>query len=489
MKLSDLMKDISYRLVGYLSDDFLAKEVEHVTVDPHRADEKTLFVCARFATGDSHNSVNAAYSVGCRMFLAERRLPTLPDDAAVLVVENTKKLLGELAARCHGHPARSLTVFGITGTTGKSAVAHTLTALLRRTGHAVASLTTDGVDIGGALSPFGSVAPNGADIQAILKKFLDTGVEFAVIEFSAYMLENHAHAAIPFVALLLTDFDPSHVGNGLYPDPSVYRWIKASLFEGDAPFLVFPANFDDFSVRKSRVRRLYFGEDGDLQATNLKPVSEKRGFGTRFTLCLKSGEKEFVSLPVPGDNAVQNALAATSLALIAGLSLKEIAAGLSDYMPYGRLECVGAYEGRYIYVDSAYTGEDLARALQTLSLYTKGRLSVLIGSVGGRARDRRPTLGKAAVQYADFVYLTADNPDCEDPRLICEDMMQGMDDRARCCVIPDRRQAIKCAVLEMRPGDTLLLAGKGGEHFQFIQGKREIFIEREIVAKALLDIC
>lgn len=488
MKTFDLIRDISYRLVGNLNNDFLERDVERVTADPRQADEKTLFVCARFATGDGHNSVNAAYVAGCRLFLAERHLPTLPDDAAVLVVENTKKLLGELAARCCGHPARSLTVFGITGSTGKSAVAHTLTALLRRAGRSAAFLTTDGVDINGEPRPFGSVVPNGADIQAILKEFLDTGIEFAILEFSAYMLEHHAHTAIPFTALLLTNFDPTRKGNGLYPDPSVYRAVKASLFDGDAPFLVFPANFADFSVSKRGARRLCFGEDGDLQAIGAQPISEKRGFGTCFELCLKNGEKERVSLTVPGDNAVQNALAAASLALIAGLLLREIAAGLSDDAPHGRLECVGAYEGRYIYVDSAYTGEDLARALETLSPYTKGRLSVLIGSVGGRTRDRRAPLGKAAAEHADFVYLTADNPDCEDPIAICEDMMQGIEDRARCCVIADRSVAIERAVLEMRPGDTLLLAGKGGEHFQFIQGKRETFIEREIVLKALAHI-
>ena len=488
MKLSDLMRDISYRLMGDLSNALLNREIERVTADPRRSDEKTLFICARFATGDGHNSANAAYAAGCRLFLAERGLPSLPDDAAVLVVENTKKLLGELSARCYGHPGRSLTVLGITGSTGKSAVAHTVTALLRRAGRSAASLTTDGVDVDGTLRPCGSVVPNGADVQAILKEFLDTGVEFAVIEFSAYMLESHAHVAIPFTALLLTNFDPKHIGNGLYPDPSVYRALKASLFEGGAPFLAFPANFDDFPVNADCARRVCFGEGGDLQALNVQPNIEKRGFGTRFELCLANGEKEFVSLSVPGDNAVQNALAAASLALIAGLSLKEIAAGLFDVAPRGRLECVGTYEGRYIYVDAAYTGEDLRQALKALSPYTKGRLSVLLGSVGGRARDRRASLGKAAAEYADFVYLTADNPDCEDPASICEDVMKGMEDRARCCVIRDRRQAIERAVLEMRPGDTLLLAGKGGEDFQLIQGKKEKFSEREIVAKALLSL-
>ena len=484
MKLFDMVRDIPYRLIDNGVADALDREVERVSADANAADEKTLFVCARFAIGDGHDSASAAYTAGCRLFLAERELPFLPTDAVTLITEHTDKMLGELAARCYGHPARALTVFGITGSTGKSAVAHTLTALLRRAGHSAASLTTDGVDLNGVAHSLGRVAPNGADVQAILKEFLDTGVEFAVIELSAYMLEHFAHAAIPFTALLLTNFDPTHIGNGLYPDPCVYRAIKASLFDGDAPFLAFPANFDDFPVSE-HARRLHFGDGGDLQAKNAAPFCDKHGFGMRFDLCSKSGEKEAVSLPVPGDHAVQNALAAALLARVAGLSLKEIAAHLSDYMPVGRLECVGAYEGRYIFVDSAYTGEDLKSALEALSPYTKGRLSVLIGSVGGRARERRAALGKAAVQYADYVYLTADDPDCEDPRLICEDMMRDVADSDRCCVIPDRGKAIERAVLEMRPGDTLLLAGKGGERFQLVRCVREPFDEREIVARAI----
>ena len=487
MKLFELIEDISYRLMGNSNDDYLTQEIKRVITDHRQACEGTLLVCARFAMSDGHNSASAAYTAGCRLFLAERNLP-LPDDATVLVVEDTKRLLGLLAARCCGHPARSLTVFGITGTAGKSTISHTLTALLRRTGHSAASLTTDGIDLNGTLRPADCIVPNGADIQEILQEFLETGVEFAVLEFSSYMLSNHAHASIPFAALLLSNFAPRHIGKGQHSDLAAYRAAKASLFEGDAPFLVFPANFADFFVPKRNERRLLFGEGGDLQAANMMPFVERKGFGTRFTLCLKNGEKEDVSLPVPGDKAVENALAAASLALVAGLSLKEIAAELSGYMPKGRLECVGAYEGRYVYVDSAYTGEDLAQALETLRPYTKGRLSVLIGSVGGRARERRCALGEAAADHADFTYLTADNPDCEDPTAICEDMMRGMDDPFRCCIIPDRRQAIRRAVLEMRPGDTLLLAGKGGEAYQLIMGRKEQFSERETVDEIFREI-
>ena len=173
MKLFELIEDISYRLTGYAGPDRFEQEIRRVTADRREAGEGVLFVCADFALGDGHNSAHAAYALGSRVFLAERALP-LPNDATVLVVEDTKRLLGALAARCYGYPARSLTVFGITGTAGKSAIAHTVTALLRRAGRSVASLTTDGVDLNGELRPADCIVPNAADIQALLREFLET---------------------------------------------------------------------------------------------------------------------------------------------------------------------------------------------------------------------------------------------------------------------------------------------------------------------------
>lgn len=486
MKLESLIGEISYHLAGNPSFDYLSKEVRVVTARLSHAGEEALFVCVHTALGNGHDSAVAAYNAGCRLFLAQRRLP-LPDDAAVLVVEDTAALLGELAARCEGYPARQLTVFGITGTAGKSTVAHMVTELLKGAGHRVALLTTDGYALDNTRHPAGNVVPDAAEIQHFLADAVCKGATFAVLEFSSYMLAQKAAFSIPFAAVLLTNLWPCHIGSGEHAHMAAYREAKESLFSCKTPFYVLPTANADFGLVTDG-RRVLFGEKGDFFAEGVEPYADRTSLGVRLDLHVPTGEKVAVSLPVPGDHSVQNALAAAALATIAGLSPAEIAAGLSAYVPRGRLECIGVSRERYIFVDAAYTAEDLTRALQVLRSQTRGKLTVVIGSVGGRARWRRAPLGAAATTYADLAYFTADDPDCEDPCDICADMVAGVNDPDRYVILPDRERAIRRAVSEMRPGDILLLAGKGMQETQLIRSKRIPFSEREIVKEVLLSM-
>ena len=146
---------------------------------------------------------------------------------------------------------------------------------------------------------------------------------------------------------------------------------------------------------------------------------------------------------------------------------------------------MAAKAGRLVYLDTAFCAEDLSHALDTLRSLVKGRLCVLLGSVGGRAKERRSSLGKAACDGADFVYLCADDPDGEDPQSICEQMREGMSEPERCVILTDRRAAIKRAVREMREGDVLLILSKGQEQGQLVQGRYLPFSEREVLAEAL----
>lgn len=484
MTLRELMENISYRLVGESDLDFSMCRVDAVTARLWEAGPFKLFVCVRTALGDGHDEAVAAYGQGCRLFLSRRRLP-LPRNAAVLTVEEPEAFLGELAARCLGYPARHLTVIGITGTAGKSTVAYMTASLLRRTGQKVAMLTTDGVQILDRFYPAGNVVPDAAEIQRLLYAAVKAGASAVIIELTSYMLARKSAFSIPFTALLFTNFQPCHIGNGGHKNLAAYRAAKESLFSCcDAPFWIIPAAYAD-AVKGTRARCVLFGAGGDLIADDRRPYADARALGTRFCLRFPSGKRVDVSLPVAGDFAVDDAVAAAALALVMGLSPTEIGEGLSHSVPCGRMECIAATDGRYILADSAYTGEDLARALQTIRPYTKGRLLVLVGAVGGRACFRRAALGELAVSNADAVYFTADDPDCEDPVRICREMTAEVEDPSRYVIIPDRREAILRAVGEMRRGDILLLAGKGAQKTQLIRSVRLPFDEREIIAEAL----
>ena len=486
MKWMELMKDISYRLEGNAALDAQHTASKRVTSDHTLAGADVLYVCTHTPVRDGHDTAYAAYAAGSRVFVAERSLK-LPLDATVFLVENANRELGRLAARCLGHPARQMTVIGITGTVGKSSVAYTLTMLLRRAGYSVATLTEDGAWIDGTLHPSGPKVPDGAMIQELLRRFADAGAEFAVLEISSYMLAQNSAVSIPFAAVLVTEHRPAHADSGEDRPYDCCASEHLAQLAGGTPFWVCSVDFAE-EIRRivpSHTRILTVGEGGDLFAENAQRFVGKKGYGTQFSLCFENGACEAVSLPVPGDFAVKNAVCAAALARVAGLSPGQIAKNLSDYMPPGRMECIGFCRGRWIYADTAYDAPALARALGVLRPYTEGRLTVLLGSVGGRNRARRGPLGKTAVDDGDFAYFTADNPDHEAVPQICADLAEEVSDPARYAVIPDRREAIIQAILEMRPGDVLLLAGKGNENYQFIRGRRETFSERTIVKEAV----
>lgn len=485
MNLGELMGKFSYRLASNADSDYQRRVVSRIVTGADEAAEDTLYVCLRTATRDGHLSAHGAYRSGCRLFLAERSL-LLPEDATVLVVESTKELLGPLAAALLGHPAREMTVLGITGSVGKSCVAYTVAEVLRRVGKRVACVTTDGIEVGDHFSPRTDVLPDAAGLQGLLRDFAQAGTEIVVLELSSYMLSQGLAFSIPFTAVLLTNLLSDYAAESACGSVSAYTKAKASLFAGDAAFQVLPANFVGFTP-KGRGRLLTFGRGGSACAESVTPYEENGRLGMRFRLCIE-GEAADVSLPAMGSFGVENALAAALLLRIVGLSVGQIAAQLSGYAPKGRMECIACEGGRSVFADSAYTARDLTRALLLLRRHTKGRLLVLLGSVGERDRDRRAPLGHAATAYADKAYFTADDPGYELPRRIAEEMAQGAAFPDRYVILPDRRLAIRSAVEEMHPGDTLLLAGKGAQTYQLIRNQRVEFSERDIVAEAFAEL-
>ncbi len=455
-------------------------KITRVITAPEQNCENTLYVCAKTPICDGNRGLEAAYAGGCRAFLcAHDRYPG--PQAEVWITADPERLMGPLCDRLYGHPSGHLTVLGVTGTAGKSSVCEMAREILARAGKRVASLTDDGLRHHGMLIPSAPIAPNAASVQRQLADLTADGVEFALLELSAYQLAHHVAEGISFVAHALTNFSPRHIGPLEFCDLGAYRAAKHRLLEKPAAACVLPVGYE----ASPAATPCFVGKGGALWTEDcVEVVDPALGVGTRFTLC-DGVQKIGVFLPVPGDFFVDNALVAAALCRVAGLSLQEIADGMSGLLVPGRMECLHWREGRLILADRAFLPEDLSCVLSVARRLCAGRLSVLLGSVGNRARERRAALGAAACRGADFVYLTADDPDTEDPEMICEQMRAGMGKEVgRCCVLPDRRAAILRAAHEMRPGDVLLLAGKGADRFQLIGGRRLPFCEREIVSEA-----
>lgn len=232
----------------------------------------------------------------------------------------------------------------------------------------------------------------------------------------------------------------------------------------------------DMPTRASRVFRI--GEGGNLWARDVQMIRGADGV-PYSSFCLCEGNKNVeITLPVIGDIAVENALFTAALCRAAGLSREQIAKAFPHVWVRGRMECLSAKHARLVYLDAAFGPEDLATALGTLRPLARGRLCVLLGSVGGRARERRVPLGRTACALADFVYLTADDPDGEDPVQICQEIMAGMSEPTRAVILPDRRTAILRAVRELREGDVLLILAKSADKGQLVGGCYHPFDDR-----------
>jgi UDP-N-acetylmuramoyl-L-alanyl-D-glutamate--2,6-diaminopimelate ligase len=373
----------------------------------------------------------------------------LPEDAVTVVVEDSEAAGAEIAAALLGFPAEQLTIFGITGALGKSTVAAALADLLSACGKRSAALLTEGVYLDGKLTRFENTVADAVELQYLFASLVGQGVKHVALEISSYMLARGKWKDLPLAATVSTD-------------------AKSVL-----PLREVPSTENAFT----------YGEGGDCFAEGIRPSRIKGGFGTRFTLCL-AGEKHSVSLPVPGDFALNNALAVALCAHLSGCGAEEIATALSRIAPWGCISLAASVRGRRIYLDAAYTPEALAAALSAMRERTSGKLVLLLGSVGGRAHTRRAALARAAERYADFVYLTADNPDNEDPNAICEEMASHFVYPWQYVILADRAEAIRRAVLELRPDDTLLIAGKAREGYQLVRGKRLPLDEKALVKTA-----
>lgn len=482
MKICELFEGLSITCTAQGECVASQLEIEKVVTSPKQASGKCLYVACKTAISNGRHGMEMAFARGCRVFLCS--YDAYPGEgAAVFVTKEPERLLGRLAARILGYPARQMTVLGITGSAGKTSVALQTVQVLRSAGRRVSALTSDGVDLLGERIFPGAVVPDAAYIQEILFQMAGAGSEIAVLEFSSYQLAHFAAEAIPFTAVLLTNLLERHVGHGEHESFAAYCEAKLSLIHQSSAFCV----LDVTQEVQTAAHVLRVGAGGDIWAENvvLEQRLAKTPF-TRFLLCEKE-EKEEITLPVIGDFAVGNALFTAALCRIVGLELSQIAAALSGATVKGRIECLAARYDRLVYLDAAFLPQDLERVLRTLRPLAKGRLCVLFGSVGGRAKQRRASLVRVAERLVDHLYLTADDPDFEDPASICAKMQDAMREPSRATVVPDRRTAILRAVREMRPFDLLLILAKPYPIGQLVGGRYLPFDERAAVKEALAE--
>lgn len=475
--------------------------VRALCTDSRRAGPGDLFICLRGPREDGHDYAADAYARGCRAFVCEYPPPGIPPEACVTYVPDSRLALAALATAFYGHPEEGLTLIGITGTKGKTTTAVMLYRLLLRAGVPVGYIGSLGAWYAGQEEEAVNTTPAITDLCRLFSAMRARGVRTVVMEVSSQALCCERVAGLTFPLTIYTNLAADHVGEGEHPDHAHYRAAKARLFS-DFSCRTMVANLDDesapFMIGGSSARRIvtvsaHGDPAADFAAAHIRPLRRGPAFATAFCLCRRSGTEIPVTLPLPGECNVSDALLALAAAEAylsewedrEGDILRALAYGLADVHVPGRFEpVVLPGTGADFLIDYAHNGFSLSAAIAALRLYAPAHLVCLFGSVGGRTYSRRADLARAACA-ADFCIVTADNPDTETPeetmREICAVLEENGKDYA---AIPDRAQAVRYAVLHARPGDLVLLCGKGEEHYQIVDGRRVPFSEKACLLAA-----
>lgn len=493
MRLGDLLSSLS---PVRLPEGHRADGITDIAIDSRKAREGSLFVCLSGREADGHDFAADAYARGARAFLCEYPPAKLPLDATVAFVPSTRAALPHLCSAFYGHPARAMTLIGITGTKGKSTTAEMICRLLSAAGVKVGYIGSGGARYGDVCEQTENTTPEPLTLFRILSDMKGRGVRTAVIEVSSQALATHRTDGLHFPITVFTNLAPDHIGEGEHPDMAHYRAEKARLFS-DYGTRVTVVDADDESTpfmlaRGSAERVLSFSAtrtDTDLFLRSTRAWRDERAFGAAAVLQTGEGEKIPLSLSLPGLCNIRNA----ALALLAAhayladfegraLDLHTLAPTLSAFSPRGRFERVqSALPDVDFVIDYAHNGYSLSAAITALRAFSPKRLVCLFGSVGARTYSRRTELARAAAT-ADFCIVTTDNPDTEPPEETMRELCRVLEGQGcEYIAIPDRREAIAYAVRHARPGDLVLLAGKGHEEYQLTGGLRIPFSERDIL--------
>ncbi len=474
MKLSDFAKETGGTLCGGDA------EISSLCTDSRVAGEGDLFFCFRGTHEDSHEYAEEAERRGVAAIVCEHDVET---DLPRLVVKDGRAAMAKIAALFYGHPERGMKIVGVTGTNGKTTVAHMLYSIFSEAGKNVGLIGTLGARYGGISVPPELTTPDPVNLFSLLADMRRAGVEVVAMEVSAHALALRKVLPIRFAEAVFTNLTQDHLD--FFGDMEKYGRAKAALFT-PAQCREAVLNTDDAFARSLLGCGVPCRTYGlETPADHFALVERETIRGARILLNLEDELVE-AELGMTGRHNVYNALAAATAARAMGVSAEAISRGLSSARVEGRLERVASVRGAEIFVDFAHTPDGLEKSLCALREHCKGRLIVLFGCGGNRDRGKRPKMGEIAARHADFSILTSDNPRYEDPVAIIAEIEAGFRPVSEnYLAMEDREAAIGFAISRLKADDVLLIAGKGGEREQEIMGIKYSYNDKDVIESIL----
>lgn len=485
MSLIQLLEHLQYEVVQG-SDDIPVTELLN---DSRKVCEGSVFVCISGAVSDGHDYIADVAKKGAAAVIVEKDVDA-PKDLTVIKVPDTRYALALMSAAYFGYPAEKLKVIGITGTKGKTTTTYMVKSILEGVGHKVGLIGTIEVLIGDKSIPANNTTPESYTIQKYFSEMVEAGCDSVVMEVSSQGLMLHRTAGIPFEIGIFTNLGEDHIGPNEHKDFEDYKRCKGLLFKQCRLGI---ANVDDrwyedvFAGATCEIETFGLSEKADLRAVDIEHISKPGYLGVKYRV---AGTMNFdVEIDIPGEFSVYNSLTAIAVCRHFDVPVENIKAALKVAKVKGRIEMVKVSDEFTLMIDYAHNAMALESLLNTLRDYDPGRIVSVFGCGGNRSKTRRYEMGEVSGKLADFTIITSDNPRYEEPQEIINDIITGMKKTdGKYIDICDRGEAIRYAIAHGRPGDVIVIAGKGHETYQEIRGVKYDMDDRELIRNALKEI-
>jgi len=481
------LKEILVGLEGLKVRGNLDLEITYIDQDSRNIKENSLFVAIKGFDVDGHEYIDAAIKQGATAIMVEegvdvKLLKSIPENITIIVAKDTRYALAICSCNFYGNPSRKFKLIGITGTKGKTTTSFMIKKILEKAGKKVGLIGTIATYIGDKkLEDSARTTPESNKLQEIFAKMVEEKVDSVVMEVSSQSLKLHRVAGCDFDIGVFTNFSKDHISQKEHPDMQDYFDSKVKLFKMCKTGFI---NADDYHVAKLQkllpeANITTYGIDNfcNMLAKDITITNSYVDFKMKIGM-----KNERIKAGIPGRFSVYNSLAAICVAEKLGANVEQIQEALLEVRVPGRSELVDNKKELTIMIDYAHSPESLENILNAVKSYTRGRVISVFGCGGDRDNTKRPIMGEISGRIADFSIITSDNPRTEDPEKIVSQIEEGIKKtKGKYTVIVDRVEAIKEAIKMADKRDIIVLAGKGHEPYQEINGKMYPFDERIIV--------
>ena len=483
--LRELLAGLEYECKQGSVDEKITK----IIYDSRKIEEGCLFVCIRGANFDGHDAIGEAVEKKAAAVLVESTDTVKDANITVIRTPDTRKGLAFVSAAYFGHPAEKMKTIGITGTKGKTTTAYMVKSVLENAGYKVGLVGTIEVLTGSRRIKAQNTTPESYLLQEYFREMVENGCDAVVMEVSSQGLMMHRTAGFTFDYGIFTNLEPDHIGPNEHESFEDYMRCKGLLFQNCRHGIL---NGDDIHTKEvlrghtCKVETFGLFPGNDLQATEVEMVKEGGLLGVSFAV--KGVYQDKIRINIPGKFSVYNALTTLAVCRHFGVEEQKTRNALVCAKVKGRTEMVKVSDDFSLMIDYAHNAMALESLLSSLREYNPGRLVCLFGCGGNRSKMRRYEMGEISGKLADLTIITSDNPRFEDPMEIIKDIRVGMDKTCGEFVeIPDRKEAIRYAIREGKAGDIIVLAGKGHEDYQDIEGKKYPMDERVLIQEILAE--